>query len=115
MKPENEILKDFWLKIIFKDPWLKYEAKQISSPKMAFLKTVPRSCKIERKEFVLSLDKYSRSIHYWLTEIGAHKSFSIEVSLSALDWIRSTMKTLIATPSSNHFLWKQEFRTLFVD
>uniref|UniRef100_A0A9I9CP23 DUF4283 domain-containing protein n=1 Tax=Cucumis melo TaxID=3656 RepID=A0A9I9CP23_CUCME len=70
---------------------------------MAYFKSLPRSCKIERKEFVLLLDKYAKHTHYWLTETGAHKAFSIEVSPRDLDWIRSTLKSLIETPSSNRF------------
>ncbi|KAA0058103.1 hypothetical protein E6C27_scaffold274G004110 [Cucumis melo var. makuwa] len=70
---------------------------------MAYFKSLPRSCKIERKEFVLLLDKYAKHTHYWLTETGAHKAFSIEVSPRDLYWIRSTLKSLIETPSSNRF------------
>ncbi|TYK05720.1 hypothetical protein E5676_scaffold98G002040 [Cucumis melo var. makuwa] len=70
---------------------------------IAYFKSLPRSCKVERKEFVLHLDKYSKHTHYWLTETGAHKAFSIEVSPRDLDWIRCTLKSLIATPSTNRF------------
>ncbi|KAA0037444.1 hypothetical protein E5676_scaffold808G00040 [Cucumis melo var. makuwa] len=70
---------------------------------MAYFKSLPRSCKVERKEFVLHLDKYSKHTHYWLTETRAHKAFSIEVSTKDLDWIRCTLKSLIATPNTNRF------------
>ncbi|KAA0045139.1 hypothetical protein E6C27_scaffold30G001380 [Cucumis melo var. makuwa] len=70
---------------------------------MAYFKSLPRSCKVERKEFVLHLDKYSKHTHYWLTETGAHKAFSIEVSPKDLDWIKCTLKSLIATPNTNRF------------
>lgn len=70
---------------------------------MAIFKNLPRSCKIERKEYVLSLDIVSRKLQYWLSEVGAHKAFSVEVTPDAVDWLINTFKTLIATPSSNRF------------
>lgn len=39
---------------------------------------------------------------YWLTEVGAHKTFSMEVT-SELEWVRNTLKNLIATPSIIRF------------
>lgn len=44
-----------------------------------------------------------------MTEMGAHKSFSIVVNIEALNWLRSTFKCLITTPSTNYFFLEKRF------
>ena len=47
---------------------------------MAFIKQLPKSCQIEQKEFMLSLDSKTSFIRMWLTKICHHKSFSLDIT-----------------------------------
>lgn len=85
-----------------------------SIPKTTYFKSLPRSCSVERKAYVLSVDKYSSSLQFWLTEVGVHMSFSISFTTYSLDQFRSIFKTFIFTLSTNRFFFKTRYEDHYV-
>ncbi|TYK24535.1 hypothetical protein E5676_scaffold266G00770 [Cucumis melo var. makuwa] len=70
---------------------------------------LPRSCTIEKKDFVLSVDNRSRDFKLLITEVGPYKSFSIAVTLESLEWLKSSFRTLLDTPRTTRFFLEKRF------
>nr|ADN33672.1 hypothetical protein [Cucumis melo subsp. melo] len=90
-------------------PPTKEDLDYLSLLSMSSLRQLPRSCTIEKKDFVLSLDNRSRDLKMLITEVGPYKSFSIAVTLESLEWLKSTFKTLLDTPLTTRFFLKKRF------
>ncbi|KAA0040039.1 hypothetical protein E6C27_scaffold366G00060 [Cucumis melo var. makuwa] len=76
---------------------------------MTTLQQLPRSCTIEKKDFVLSVDNWSRDFKLLITEVGPYKSFSIAVTLESLEWLKSSFRTLLDTPRTTRFFLEKRF------
>uniref|UniRef100_A0A9I9EB69 DUF4283 domain-containing protein n=1 Tax=Cucumis melo TaxID=3656 RepID=A0A9I9EB69_CUCME len=76
---------------------------------MSSLRQLPRSCTIEKKDFVLSVDNRSRDLKLLITEVGPYKSFSIAVTMESLEWLKSSFKTLLDTPRTTRFFLEKRF------
>ncbi|KAA0044557.1 hypothetical protein E6C27_scaffold46G003060 [Cucumis melo var. makuwa] len=70
---------------------------------MAGMNQLPRHCSVEKKDFVLSVDKRSRESNLLITEVGPYKSFSIAITLDSLEWLKTTFKALLNTPRTTRF------------
>lgn len=70
---------------------------------MSFVRALSRSCTIEKKDFVLSLDKRSRDTKVLLTEMGPYKSFSIEITYESLV-VQKNLQDAVGYPTYNLFL-----------
>ena len=76
---------------------------------MSTLRQLPRSCTIEKKDFVFSVDNRSRDLKLLITEVGPYKSFSIAVTLESLEWLKSSFRTLLDTPRTTRFFLEKRF------
>lgn len=76
---------------------------------MALLKQLPRYCSVEEKEYVLFLNKRSRDLSLLITEVGPYKSFSIAITLEALEWLKTTCKALMNTPRTTGFFQEKRY------
>ncbi|TYK29576.1 hypothetical protein E5676_scaffold655G001820 [Cucumis melo var. makuwa] len=76
---------------------------------MASLNQLPRHCSVEKKEFVLSVDKRSRESNLLITEVGPYKSFSIAITPDSLEWLKMTFKALLNTPRTTRFFVEKRY------
>lgn len=72
---------------------------------------LPRSIQIERKEFVIDWDKIIEVTHVCLSEIEAHKSFSVILYPDSIDWLRKFFDTLLKIPRNNKFFQEKRYDT----